>query len=566
MSKRPQAEYDVFISYSSKDKTWVREQLLQRVEQAGLKAFIDFRDFRRGAPSVSEIERGLVNSRKTLLVLTQNYNKSSWTELESLLLQTLDPANRDLRLIPLLKAKCELPLRIKYLTCIDFRNGADLDLAWRQLMTALEAPPEPVLLGQSTPDQWFLADPYPMPSNFTGRMKEREILSSWLNGDAAHPLLVLRALGGFGKSALTWHWLNLDVDRVAWPHVVWWSFYERDASFETFLWSTLDYLAKHRRSARSLPLRDQISKLLDLLHKRGTLLILDGFERALRAFGGLDAAYQGDEPNESVHRGPQPRITERDCQSPLAEVFLRGIATLPGIQAKALLTTRLRPAVLEAHGGDLLQGCREVELKQLSPTDAVEFFRAHGIRGGRAEIESACSPYGYHPLSLRLLAGLIVRDPRQPGDVAAAQCLDVSGDLRRRQHHVLEQTFSSLVPARRALLTRIACFRSAVAYEALKALAEASGRDGTLDSDLRDLVSRGLLQHDIDLRRFDLHPIVRRYTYDKQAVGDRATTHDSLRDYFAGVMSPEKFNSPQDLGTVIELFHHTSEVIAQRVM
>ena len=57
--------------------------------------------------------------------------------------QTLDPANRELRLIPLLRAECDKPLRIGALTHIDFKEAADLDLAWRQLLTALGAPPEP---------------------------------------------------------------------------------------------------------------------------------------------------------------------------------------------------------------------------------------------------------------------------------------------------------------------------------------------------------------------------------------------------------------------------------------
>jgi len=61
--------------------------------------------------------------------------------------------------------------------------------------------------------------------------------------------------------------------------------------------------------------------------------------------------------------------------------------------------------------------------------DAVEFFRTQGIRGTHTEIEAACEPYGYHPLCLRLLAGLIVGDFQQPGDIAAAKRLDVSGDL-----------------------------------------------------------------------------------------------------------------------------------------
>ncbi|MCP4693112.1 MAG: hypothetical protein GY859_34030, partial [Desulfobacterales bacterium] len=68
----------------------------------------------------------------------------------------------------------------------------------------------------------------------TGRIAEREMLSHWLNQDADNRLFVLRALGGFGKSALCWRWLMRDVDPEKWPRVVWWSFYEGDAGFETF--------------------------------------------------------------------------------------------------------------------------------------------------------------------------------------------------------------------------------------------------------------------------------------------------------------------------------------------
>ena len=42
-------EFDVFISYSSHDKAWVRGELLKQIEQVELKAFIGFRDFTRGA-------------------------------------------------------------------------------------------------------------------------------------------------------------------------------------------------------------------------------------------------------------------------------------------------------------------------------------------------------------------------------------------------------------------------------------------------------------------------------------------------------------------------------------
>jgi tetratricopeptide (TPR) repeat protein len=300
-----------------------------------------------------------------------------------------------------------------------------------------------------------------------------------------------------------------------------------------------------------LSAKDAVRALLQALRAPGTLLVLDGFERVLRAFGGLDAAYQGDE----AKREGEER-NDRDCLSPLAELFLYHVALQPGLRSKVLLTTRLRPRVLEAQGGDLLAGCREEPLERLEPTDAVAFFLAQGIRGTHTEIETACAPYGYHPLSLRLLAGLIVGDFRQPGDIAAAKRLDVAGGLVQRQHHVLETAYDRLAPSRQALLSRIACFRSPVAYEALQALAE-EGSTTPLDTDLRDLVARGLLHHDAREGRFDLHPIVRRYAYDRLATPDRAAAHTRLRDYFAAVPAPDKVTRLEDLASVIELYHHT---------
>ena len=235
-------------------------------------------------------------------------------------------------------------------------------------------------------------------------------------------------------------------------------------SFDRFLAETLAYLSSGTIDAKKLSAKDGVRTVLQTLHAPGTLLVLDGFERLLRAFGDLDAAYQGDETKREG--------SDRDCISPLAELFLYNVALQPQLRSKVLLTTRLPPRVLEAQGGGLLAGCCEELLEQLHPADAVAFFRAQGIRGPHTEIETACAPYGYHPLSLRLLAGLIVGDFQQPGDIAAAKRLDVSGDLIQRQHHVLETAYDCLAPSRQALLSRIACFRSPVAYETLKAVAE----------------------------------------------------------------------------------------------
>jgi hypothetical protein len=49
------------------------------------------------------------------------------------------------------------------------------------------------------PKGCFLAHPYGMPPNFTGRKAELQTLSNWLQNDTQHPLFVLRALGGLNS-------------------------------------------------------------------------------------------------------------------------------------------------------------------------------------------------------------------------------------------------------------------------------------------------------------------------------------------------------------------------------
>ncbi len=129
--------YDAFISYSHVDSAFVVGILLARMEALGLTMCIDVRDFEPGAPSVTEIERCVVNSRKTLLVLTPSYVASEWGDLENVLVQTLDPANRARRLIPLLVKPCDLPLRIRALTYVDLMAEADWEGQLDRLAAAI---------------------------------------------------------------------------------------------------------------------------------------------------------------------------------------------------------------------------------------------------------------------------------------------------------------------------------------------------------------------------------------------------------------------------------------------
>ncbi len=129
--------YDVFISYSRADLSWVRAELLTRLEAAGLKTCLDFRDFKPGTPRPTQVQQAVENSRRMLLILTPDYLKSEWDEFANLMAQIRDPASHERRLIPLLKAPCELPPRLEFLWPIDFVDPVDWELAWSQLLAIL---------------------------------------------------------------------------------------------------------------------------------------------------------------------------------------------------------------------------------------------------------------------------------------------------------------------------------------------------------------------------------------------------------------------------------------------
>jgi hypothetical protein len=70
MSQQPAYQYDVFLSYSSDDRDWVRGELLQRLEDSGIKICIDFRDFIIGMPAIKNMEQAVLTSCKTLLTIS----------------------------------------------------------------------------------------------------------------------------------------------------------------------------------------------------------------------------------------------------------------------------------------------------------------------------------------------------------------------------------------------------------------------------------------------------------------------------------------------------------------
>ncbi len=318
----------------------------------------------------------------------------------------------------------------------------------------------PRVYGIPTLPQPYFAHPYPLQVNFTGRIAERQVLTDWLVNDE-RPILTLVAIGGMGKSSLSWYWLQNDVDHQALDGVFWWSFYEGEASFSKFLDEALIYISSHTIDPADLPSNyDKVRTLVNLLQQHRILLILDGFERQLRAYSNLSAAYQHDDTADETTKA-------RACIDPNTVRLLRTLVASP-IRAKVLITTRLMVRNLEDRTSTPLANCHKEELKALHPDDAVKFMLDQGVtKGSRTEIGSVCGSYGFHPLSLRLLSGVIARDKRSPSDINVAPHHDVHADIIANQHHVLEIAYNSLSDELKLLLSRIAAFRNPMEYDTL---------------------------------------------------------------------------------------------------
>jgi len=387
----------------------------------------------------------------------------------------------------------------------------------------------------------FIAHPYPLPKHFIGRSTEQAMLSNWFYNEK-EPVLVMEAIGGMGKSALTWVWMQNEIieKRVEVEGVFWWSFYE--APFDTFIQQLSCYvLAKDEE--KSL-LSDDVAKLQAALHSRRFLLVLDGLERALRGYSSMNAMFIQEERFEE---GSTDEIEwdkrQREPLHPMATRFLKHL-TANTIKTKALITTRLMPTSLED-----FSGVKHVFFKGLSRRDTVNFLRIEGIKGNRAELEQAGNVYDYHPLMLKLLTSAIKRSrTKDINEAFRLQLID-----RKDPHKILSTSFNLLSEKERHIATCISVFRSAFLFDSCKALFP-NMKEGQLWRVMLELRNLGFLFYDEKEDRFDLHPILRSFLYD--SLTNRDEVHTRAVQYFQAIPMVANVFTLNDLAPVIELYHH----------
>ncbi|XP_053604299.1 toll-like receptor Tollo [Plodia interpunctella] len=72
--------FDAFVSYSSKDEAWVAEELVPMLERGdpSYKLCLHYRDIPMGSYAAENIMQAVESSRRTIMVLSENFIKSEW--------------------------------------------------------------------------------------------------------------------------------------------------------------------------------------------------------------------------------------------------------------------------------------------------------------------------------------------------------------------------------------------------------------------------------------------------------------------------------------------------------
>lgn len=589
----------VFLSSTSRDLENYRQSLYDAIE--GLQGYhcVRMENFGARAFCADEVDNALIAESDLFIGLVGNYygstpegGEKSYTELEyeaaarmgKPRLMFLSPPDFG-AVVELSEApeKKERQRAFRTRVALELVSGtftSPLDLSaqavvaifnWERENSCAEHTMSLKWSAVPTPPSPYFVHPYPLQDYFTGRTRERNRLRAWL-AEGRHPILMLLGIGGMGKSALTWVWTLNDVLAQEIPSIInddpggeelvplpvemrpegvfWWSFYETDATFPAFVDEALVYVTGGTfQPEKVLSYYYKARTLFALLQQRRVLVVFDGFERMLNAYAGMGGGYRADSPSEISQDDPY------SCVDPLASKFLRWVASSP-MNSRILATSRLFPKELEGFDRLPLPGCRREDLDSLSPDEAVTFFHSVGVQGTRYEIKEVCAPYGYHALTLRLLSGYIVNHFLRPGDIKVALKYNPIRWLIPRRHNILELAYNALDSTDQQLLSKVAAFRSPVDYTAVKALSEFD-REEDLEGALGNLIRRGLLFFDRDRIRFDLHPVVRRYAYERLA--DKRNVHNRLRDYFTAVpsLTDGPVTSVEGLSSTVELFHHT---------
>jgi tetratricopeptide (TPR) repeat protein len=382
------------------------------------------------------------------------------------------------------------------------------------------------------------ANPYLLGDAFVGRKRELKDLQNWLAGDA-HRVFCICDLGGTGKSALVWHWLN---DRATREALVargirqyWCSFYARNFSAMQFLHELAAKLGVVMDATSAEAPQRQLQRLiLDRLRREKWLLVLDGLEREMGAFAARDQLWKDSEEQDCRNEKGDVWRDEREIRDYVFSDFLRALLST---HTKVLITSRLFPDDLAGPDGAPLPEVIHYPFEPMPPENAEEVWNLFGEPDGSPFQREFFELVGFHPQVISVVAAATKEASARLQDwfnefsePKRQVCLNRSSLLTERRHRWLEQATRDLALHRRdAWLTLCYIVRHSEASDVDELMddlvnggAPEEARPGRFQTEvkLRDeleyLVRRRLVGIGLSAEeeKVDVHPVIRGMVWD----------------------------------------------------
>ena len=137
--------YDAYISYVDRepDATWVWDTLVPRLEGAGLRIAVSDDVEEPGVARVVNVERGIKQAKRTVVVLSEAYLVDYVADFENVLAQTMGIQEGSYRLLPVkIEAvdQGQLPVRLGMLTTLNLSHPRRAGREFDRLVRALKGP------------------------------------------------------------------------------------------------------------------------------------------------------------------------------------------------------------------------------------------------------------------------------------------------------------------------------------------------------------------------------------------------------------------------------------------
>ncbi|TLQ41975.1 tetratricopeptide repeat protein [Streptomyces marianii] len=385
-----------------------------------------------------------------------------------------------------------------------------------------EATPRPI--------HWLSTTGYGLltaPGGLVGRQRETDAVRAFVAGSGPDTpaALVVRAVGGMGKSALVWNFLQTGLTEVqrrehsAFDVGVWWSFSDLGGEAGALVRS-LAALGGPSSDSRT---DSELSRALSVVQSRRCLLVFDALERQLSVY------QHGEGPSRPGASGGSAGAGEEDTESGsgtgegglgLGIVDERVVALIQGVlsggESRLLVNTRLVPSLLEKS--------RQVAHLDLGPLDTAEsslLSRRFGVSDDpvlATEIERLT---GGHPLLTQIVCRALGSRLVTPSELATAVAHSgipeqVTDEVAVTSAAVLEMVVTALSERERRT-ARVAAsaadaWTTAEVHAMLRRLGDAAESTDTTEHTLSRLVGLGLMGRVTDsdgTARWSMHPVVK---------------------------------------------------------